>query len=71
MSLLCKIGLHKWVHTQAVYADIQSELIGLYVVPATRRCPRCNKVQWLDEHVLGLNPPQKVNTWMNFNDRNQ
>lgn len=59
----CKIGLHDWEVTPAVYASPFDEQIGMTDNPATRKCNNCTKKQTEDVHCLGLNPPKYTKTW--------
>ena len=63
MSFLCKIGIHKWNHTRAIYSNNFGDG-GLPITPAKRVC-ECGKKQYLDVHCLGMNPPEFVRTWRN------
>lgn len=63
MSILCKVGMHKWTYTPAVYDNSQMQYLGIPSVEATRTCQRCGKYQKQDVHCLGFNPPDYVYRW--------
>jgi hypothetical protein len=63
--MLKKLHFHRWEYTPAVYADLQSQVIGLPLKPAGRSCSVCGKVQVEEVHCLGLNPPQYTKIWFN------
>lgn len=60
---LCKIGIHDWQYTPAVYRSAQEERLALAEKDATRTCRCCPKTQVEDRHCLGFNPPEYVSTW--------
>lgn len=65
MSLLCRIGIHKWgrVHPP-VYDSPKMERLAMPTKPAMRACQRCDVDQFRDEHCLGLNPPAYSYRWV-------
>lgn len=64
MVNLCRMGLHNWKRTKkSTYADATCEKHGIQEQVATRVCRKCDKVQELDIHCLGLNPPKYVRRW--------
>lgn len=60
----CKLGFHKFVYTPAEYATPDQKVSAFYTVPSKRKCVRCGKSQWREEHCLGYHPPQYVYTWL-------
>lgn len=62
---LCKIGLHKWIYTSAVYLNEIERLAGMPAEEATRGCMYCEAFQREEIYCLGLNPPDYVRTWIN------
>lgn len=65
MSILCRIGIHSWEYTAAVYPDSQAERLAIPTEEGYRTCKRCGKQQVEDVHCLGLNPPEYVVTYIN------
>jgi hypothetical protein len=65
MSILCKIGIHKWKYTKAVYESALAERLGLPSIFGFRVCSHCGKEQEEDIHLLGVNPPEYVITYRN------
>lgn len=66
MRFLCKIGLHKWKYTPAVYATPMEERLALPSTPSTRACQCCLAKQVEDRHCLGMNPPEFSVNWRNW-----
>lgn len=62
----CKIGLHNWTVTDAVYESAEWERISIALKEATRECTCCGKLQIRDRVCLGLNPPEYFDTWYNY-----
>ena len=63
---LCFIGLHKWELVRPVSYYYRRWLVKK---PALRKCEHCGKVQQLNEHCLGLNPPRYVREWVDANEK--
>lgn len=62
---LCRIGIHKWEYTPAVYRSEQEQRLAIPDKAATRKCTCCPAKQVEDIHCLGLNPPEYVSNWYN------
>lgn len=65
MGILCKIGIHKWKYTKAIYESDLAERLALPSVIGFRVCSRCGKEQEEDIHLLGVNPPDYVIIYRN------
>ena len=63
MRLRCRIGIHAWKYTPAVYSSAQNERLALPESPATRSCSCCPAKQVEDKQCLGLTPPEYSVTW--------
>lgn len=64
-NILCYIGFHKYRKTkESTYNGYVDELLGIQSQEAERKCCRCDKQQKLYIHVLGLNPPEYANEWI-------
>lgn len=63
MRLRCRVGIHDWRYTSAVYSSEQNERLALPDSPATRTCCCCPAKQVEDKHCLGLNPPEYSVSW--------
>jgi hypothetical protein len=62
--ILCVLGVHKWSETTpAEFSDELSEKLWLCTKDATRRCASCNREEFLDRTLLGVNPPSYHDTW--------
>lgn len=66
MVNLCKMGVHSYKQTQDnTYRNANDEKLGIQKQRARRVCRKCSKVQEMEVHCLGLNPPKYVRTWLN------
>lgn len=64
-KLMCFFGLHKWLITEILEDKLISDG-NLISDDMYRICEHCGKLQKLDIHCLGLNPPEYIREWRNI-----
>ena len=68
-NLMCRLGWHSWGRVvPPTYRHPRDEYLALTSTPAMRACQRCPQDQHRDDHCLGLNPPEYVQTWYNVSE---